>query len=181
MGEKAFEQSAGFLRIKKGINPLDNSAVHPESYWVVKKIAKEVNTSIENLTGNSQLIDSISPEKYINENLGLQTLKDILNELKKPGRDPRKKISNFAFDPGIQKIEDLKPGLKLPGKVNNITNFGCFVDIGIKESGLIHISKLAKGFVSDVNTVVKLNEQVIVTVIEVNLEQKRIQLSLIED
>src|SRR5690606_1377246 len=157
LGEKAYEQSAGFLRIKNGINPLDNSAVHPESYWVVEKIAGDSGYPIKDLIGNKQLIGNISAEKYLNETLGVHTLNDILKELEKPGRDPRKPMSNFSFDPGIKKIEDLTPGMKLPGKINNITNFGCFVDIGIKESGLIHVSKLAKGFVSDVNSVVKLN------------------------
>jgi len=181
LGDKAFEQSAGFLRIKKGKNPLDNSAVHPESYWVVEMIARDTNTTIEDLIGNRKLIETISTEKYIDENLGLPTLKDILNELEKPGRDPRKSISNFSFDPAVKKIEDLSPGMILPGKINNITNFGCFVDIGIKESGLIHISKLAKSFVSDVNAVVKLNQELMVTVLNVDIEQKRIQLSLVEE
>lgn len=181
LGEKAFEQSAGFLRIKNGKNPLDNSAVHPESYWVVKMIADDTKTPLKELIGNRKLIESISAEKYLGENLGLHTLKDILNELEKPGRDPRKSITNFSFDPDVKKIEDLSPGMKLPGKINNITKFGCFVDIGIKESGLIHISRLAKGFVSDVNAVVKLNQEITVTVIEVDTAQKRIQLSLIDE
>lgn len=180
LGEKAYEQSAGFLRIKNGINPLDNSAVHPESYWVVNMMAEDIQRKIEDLVGNRKLVSTISPERYLNKNIGLHTLKDILNELEKPGRDPRKSISNFTFDPEIKKIEDLSPGMKLPGKINNITNFGCFVDIGIKESGLIHISKLAKGFVSDVNSIVKLNQELMVTVLEVDIDQKRIQLSLVD-
>ena len=181
LGEKAYEQSAGFLRIKNGINPLDNSAVHPESYWVVEKIAGDSGYPIKDLIGNKQLIGNISAEKYLNETLGVHTLNDILKELEKPGRDPRKPMSNFSFDPGIKKIEDLTPGMKLPGKINNITNFGCFVDIGIKESGLIHVSKLAKGFVNDVNSVVKLNQEVEVTVLDIDVSQKRIQLSLVEE
>ena len=180
LGEKAFEQAAGFLRIKNGKNPLDNSAVHPERYALIKMMAKDLKMEVEELVGNAKVVNTITPEKYLNEDLGLHTFKDILKELEKPGRDPRKAISNFAFDPSVKNIEDLSPGMKLPGKINNITNFGCFVDLGIKESCLIHISNLAKGFVSDVNSIVKLNQEVIVTVLEVDIEQKRIQLSLID-
>ncbi len=143
-------------------------------------MAGDLKIKVEDLIGNTKKIGSLIPEKYLNDTLGLHTLSDILKELEKPGRDPRKAISNFAFDPSVRKIEDLVPGMKLPGKVNNITNFGCFVDIGIKESGLIHISNLAKGYVSDVNAVVKLNQEVFVTVLEINIDQKRIQLSLID-
>ncbi len=180
LGEKAFEQAAGFLRIKDGDNPLDNSAVHPERYPLIKRIAKDLKIDVESLVGNGTHVAKILTEKYIDENLGLHTFSDILKELEKPGRDPRKIISNFKFDPSVKKIEDLISGMKLPGKINNITNFGCFVDIGLKESGLIHISKLAKGFVKDVNSIVKLNQEVVVTVLEVDIEQKRIQLSLID-
>jgi len=180
LGAKAFEQSAGFLRIRNAENPLDNSAVHPESYFVVEKMAKKNNLKPEELIGNSEVLERIKPEDYISGELGLPTLKDILKELKKPGADPRQQKKPFSFDPLVKTIGDLKPGMQLPGIVNNITNFGCFVDIGIKESGLIHISKLANEFVSDVNSVVKLNQELEVTVISVDEEKKRVQLSLID-
>ena len=180
LGAKAFEQAAGFLRVKNGKNPLDNSAVHPERYLLVSKMAEDLGIKVESLVGSRAVIAKIEPGKYVNENLGLPTLSDILRELEKPGTDPRETISKFEFDPAIKNIEDLRTGMKLPGIVNNITNFGCFVDIGIKESGLIHISKLAKAFVNDVNTVVKLNQQLTVTVLEIDVPQKRIQLSLID-
>ena len=178
LGEKAFEQSAGFLRIKGGENRLDDSSVHPESYLVVEKMAKDKRLKVEDLIGNKSVLREIQLERYIDENRGLPTIKDILKELEKPGADPREKISEFQFDPSVKSIEDLEQGMKLPGLVNNITNFGCFVDIGIKESGLIHISNLANEYVSDVNAVVKLNQQVQVTVLDVDIERKRIQLSL---
>lgn len=180
LGEKAFEQSAGFLRIKNAKNPLDNSAVHPESYFVVEKMAKNNALKPEELIGNTEVLENIKPEDYISDNIGLLSLKDILGELKKPGADPRAKKKAFSFDPSVKSINDLKPGMKLPGIVNNITNFGCFVDIGIKESGLIHISKLANEFISDVNSVVKLNQELEVTVLSVDEEKKRVQLSLID-
>ena len=180
LGEKAFEQSAGFLRIKNAKNPLDNSAVHPESYFVVEKMAKNNALKPEELIGNTEVLEKIKQEDYISDNIGLLSLKDILGELKKPGADPRAKKKAFSFDPSVKSINDLKPGMKLPGIVNNITNFGCFVDIGIKESGLIHISKLANEFISDVNSVVKLNQELEVTVLSVDEEKKRVQLSLID-
>ncbi len=180
LGTKAFEQAAGFLRIKNGKNPLDDSAVHPERYILVNKMAKDLGLKVEELVGFKEVVAKIDVDKYVNEEFGLPTLNDILRELEKPGTDPRKSISTFEFDSGIKKIEDLRTGMKLPGIINNITNFGCFVDIGIKESGLIHISKLAKGFVSDVYSVVKLNQKVMVTVLEVDELQKRIQLSLVD-
>jgi len=180
LGAKAFEQSAGFLRIRNAENPLDNSAVHPESYFVVEKMAKNNNLKPEALIGNKQILERINPEDYISGDLGLPSLKDILEELKKPGADPRAKKKPFNFDPTVKTIGDLKPGMKLPGIVNNITNFGCFVDIGIKESGLIHISKLANEFISDVNAVVKLNQELEVTVLSVDEEKKRVQLSLVD-
>ncbi len=180
LGEKAFEQSAGFLRIKNAKNPLDYSAVHPESYFVVEKMAKNNALKPEELIGNTEVLERIKPEDYISDNIGLLSLKDILGELKKPGADPRAKKKAFSFDPSVKSITDLKPGMKLPGIVNNITNFGCFVDIGIKESGLIHISKLANEFISDVNSVVKLNQELEVTVLSVDEEKKRVQLSLID-
>lgn len=180
LGEKAFEQAAGFIRIKNGENPLDDSAVHPESYFIVEKIALDHNLKPEKLIGRSEVLQKINPEDYITKDIGTPTIKDILSELEKPGRDPRKGLSKFEFDASVKTIDDLSPGMKLPGIVNNITNFGCFVDVGIKESGLIHISKLANEFVSDVNAVVKLNQQVEVTVLDVDKEKKRIQLSLID-
>ncbi|MFD1095676.1 Tex family protein [Salegentibacter chungangensis] len=180
LGAKAFEQSAGFLRIKDGKNPLDDSAVHPESYPVVKKIAKDQGLKVSDLIANDTVLDSLELEKYTDDQTGLISLKDIVKELKKPGADPRKALKQFEFDPSVKAIEDLKPGMRLPGIVNNITNFGCFVDIGIKERGLVHISKLANQFVSDVNSIVKLNQEVEVMVLSVDLEQKRVQLSLID-
>jgi protein Tex len=154
--------------------------VHPERYEVVEKIAADYNLEIKELIGNKEVLKNVDLNKYIIEGLGPVTLKDILKELEKPGVDPREKISVFEFDPNVKNIEDLHAGMSLPGIVNNITNFGCFVDVGIKESGLVHISKLAKGFISDVNSVVKLNQQVIVKVLDVDKENKRIQLSLID-
>ena len=180
LGAKAFEQAAGFLRIKNGKNPLDDSAVHPERYVLVNKMAKDQNVKIEELVGNKALVGKIDVQHYVNKDLGQLTLNDILKELEKPGTDPRKAISKFEFDPGIKDIGDLRTGMKLPGIINNITNFGCFVDIGIKESGLIHISKLANEYVSDVNSIVKLNQQVMVTVLDIDVDQKRIQLSLVD-
>lgn len=180
LGAKAYEHSAGFLRIKKALNPLDDSAVHPERYPVVKAMAKDIGSRVIELIGNKKLLEKLDKDKYLNRDLGIHTLHDILNELEKPGADARNKISSFKFDPNIKSITDIKPGMKLPGLINNITNFGCFVDIGIKESGLIHISKLKNNFVSDVTSVVRLNQQVIVTVLEVDEEKKRIQLSLID-
>jgi uncharacterized protein len=180
LGAKAFEQAAGFLRIKNGKDPLDNSAVHPERYDVVKTIEKDQKLKVDELIGNKEVLKNLSLPAYCNNELGLPTLQDIVRELEKPGADPRKTISNFQFDPSVKSIQDLHSGMKLPGIVNNITNFGCFVDIGIKESGLVHISKLAKEFVSDVNSVVKLGQHLLVTVVDVDVQQKRIQLSLIE-
>ena len=180
LGAKAYEQSAAFLRIKNGEDALDNSAIHPERYTLVSKIAKDAGVKIEKLIGNKELLDSVKIQNYVNEEVGLLTLNDIIKELKKPGLDPRAQIKHFKFDESISSISDVKPGMQLPGIVNNITNFGCFVDIGIKESGLIHVSKLANGFVSDVNQIVKLNEQLTVTVIQVDEQRKRIQLSLID-
>ena len=180
LGAKVFEQAAGFLRITDPEHPLDNSAVHPESYSVVEKMAKDLGVGLQELIGNKALLQKIDLQKYVTEKVGLPTLADILSELEKPGVDPRKAAKVFEFDPKVKSITDLSAGMKLPGIVNNITNFGCFVDIGIKESGLVHISKLAPGFVSDVNSVVKLHQHVEVTVLEVDEARKRIQLSLID-
>lgn len=180
LGARAFEQAAGFLKVPGSKNPLDNSTVHPESYSIVEKMAADLGLELEELIGNKKLISKITPENYIFDSVGLPTIKDILRELEKPGVDPRKSAKVFEFDPNVKSISDLKPGLKLPGIVNNITNFGCFVDIGIKESGLVHISKLKNEFVSDVNSVVKLHQHVQVTVMEVDEARKRIQLSMID-
>lgn len=180
LGDKAFQQASAFLRIQNGKNPLDNSAVHPESYKIVEKMAKDLKVSTQELIGNESLIQQIELKNYISDKVGEPTLKDILEELKKPGLDPRQKAVMVQFDKNIKTIEDLKIGMKLQGIINNITNFGCFVDIGIKQSGLVHISKITKEFISDVNTVVHLNQIVEVTVIDVDVERKRIQLSMID-
>ncbi len=180
LGAKAYEQSAGFLRIKNSKNPLDDSAVHPERYELVNKIAKDKGTAINEIIVNKEVLQNVPLENYVQEDLGLTTLKDIIKELEKPGLDPRSKIKVFQFDENISSISDLRTGMKLPGIVNNITNFGCFVDVGVKESGLIHISKLANEYISDVNSIVKLGQHLMVTVLEVDLDLKRIQLSLID-
>ena len=180
LGAKAFEQSAGFLRIKNAKNPLDDSAVHPERYELVNKIAKDSKTALPQIIGNKEVLQKIPLDNYVQEDLGLPTLNDIIKELEKPGLDPRSKIKVFQFDENVNSIKDLRTGMKLPGIVNNITNFGCFVDIGVKESGLIHISKLANEYISDVNSVVKLGQHLMVTVLEIDLDLKRIQLSLID-
>ncbi|MEL4306747.1 Tex family protein [Joostella sp. CR20] len=178
LGGKAFEQSAGFLRIKNAKNPLDDSAVHPESYSIVKKMASDMKVQIEELVGNKALIKNIPLEKYLTDKIGLPTLTDIASELEKPGIDPREKAKMFEFDPNVKTINDLREGQILPGIVNNITNFGCFVDIGIKESGLVHISRLTDGFVTNVNEVVTLQQHVKVKVIEIDFPRKRIQLAM---
>jgi uncharacterized protein len=178
MGPKAYEQSAGFLRIPDSENPLDNSAVHPESYKIVQKIAKDLKCGISDLVRNEELVSKIEFQKYVTAEVGLPTLTDIRNELLKPGRDPRKPIKVFEFAEGIYSINDVREGMELPGIVNNITNFGAFVDLGIKESGLIHISELADRFVSDPNEIVKLQQHLMVRVKEVDIQRKRIQLSL---
>jgi uncharacterized protein len=180
LGGKAFEQAAGFLRIKNGKNPLDDSAVHPESYNLVDKIATDLSLKISELIGNKEIIQKINLQNYISETIGLPTLKDIITELEKPGLDPRATAKVFSFDANIKTINDLRIGQLLPGIVNNITNFGCFVDIGIKESGLIHVSNLSDTFVKDVNAIVSLQQQIIVKVLEVDLVRKRIQLALVK-
>ena len=178
LGNKAFVQSAGFLRIKNADHPLDDSAVHPERYTLVEKIAKDEGRSISELIGSTDLLHKINLEKYVSGEVGLPTLKDIIAELEKPGLDIREKAKVFTFNQNIKTIDDLREGQLLPGIVNNITNFGCFVDVGIKESGLIHVSNLANEFVSDVNDYVHLHQQVIVKVLEVDVNRKRIQLQL---
>ena len=180
LGGKAYEQAAGFLRIKNGKNPLDDSGVHPESYPLVDQIAKDNKKKVSEFIGNSVLIQKINLKKYITETTGLPTLEDIVKELEKPGLDPREKAKVFSFDKNIKTISDLRLGQLLPGILNNITNFGCFVDIGIKESGLIHVSNLSDTFVKDVNTIVNLQQQIIVKVLEVDVVRKRIQLALVK-
>jgi uncharacterized protein len=179
LGEKAYQQAAAFIRIKDGKNPLDNSAVHPEAYTIVEKMAKDLGIKTHELVANKEKISQISPENYITSEIGILTLKDILKELEKPGLDPRKAAKVFEFDPNVRTIKDLKTGMILPGIINNITAFGCFVDIGTKESGLVHISQLKAGFVSDVNEVVKLHQHVQVKVVEIDEARKRIQLTMI--
>lgn len=178
MGAKAFEQCAGFLRIPQADNPLDNSAVHPESYAIVEKMAKNLKCSVADLIKNKELRSQIDIKNYVTDTVGLPTLTDILQELDKPGRDPRQKIQVFEFDKNVQTIDDLREGMELPGIINNITNFGCFVDIGIKENGLVHISQLADKFVSDPTTVVSMHQHVRVRVLSIDHERKRIQLTM---
>ncbi|MDM1348023.1 RNA-binding transcriptional accessory protein [Myroides marinus] len=181
LGDKAFQQAAAFVRIKNAKNPLDDSAVHPEAYGVVEKIAKDMKVSIGEMISNKELIAKVEANKYTTGEVGVLALQDILKELEKPGLDPRRSAKVFEFDPNVKQITDLKIGQVLPGIINNITNFGCFVDVGIKESGLVHISQLKAGFVSDVNEVVKLHQHVQVKVTDVDVAKKRIQLSMILD
>lgn len=178
LGEKAYEQAAGFLRIPDADNPLDNSAVHPESYHIVEMMAKDLNCSITDLIREKALREKIQPDKYVTEKTGMPTLLDIMTELDKPGRDPRQKIKVFEFDPNVRNIADLKEGQILPGIVNNITNFGCFVDLGIKEKGLVHISEMADRFVSDPTEIVSIHQHIQVKVLSVDTERKRVQLSM---
>ncbi len=178
LGGKAFEQGAAFLRIKAPKNPLDDSAVHPESYAIVTKMAKDLGKSVDNLIGNKDVLQKIDLKKYCTESVGLLTLEDIIKELEKPGLDIREQAKVFTFNQNIKTINDLREGQLLPGIVNNITNFGCFVDLGIKESGLIHVSNLSDSFVKDVNAHVSLHQQIIVKVLEVDVARKRIQLKL---
>ena len=180
LGGKAYEQAAGFLRIKNAKNPLDDSGVHPESYAVVDKMANDLNSKVDDLIGNKEILKKINLQNYISETIGLPTLKDIIKEIEKPGVDPRAKAKAFSFDKNLKSIADLRIGQLLPGIVNNITNFGCFVDIGIKESGLIHVSNLSDTFVKDVNTIVSLQQQIVVKVLEVDVVRKRIQLALVK-
>ncbi|MBL7137405.1 MAG: RNA-binding transcriptional accessory protein [Bacteroidales bacterium] len=177
-GEKAFEQSAGFLRIREAKNPLDGSAVHPESYHVVDKMAKRLKCSIPDLIARAELRNQIDLKEYVTEKTGLPTLEDIITELAKPGRDPRMKFEIFEFDKNIHAIHDLRPGMKLPGIVTNITAFGAFVDLGVHQDGLVHISQMADRFVRDPNDIVKINQKVMVEVLDVDINRKRIQLSM---
>lgn len=179
LGDKAFQQAAAFVRIKDGKNPLDNSAVHPESYQVVTQMAKDLGINVSELIANKSKIAQLKPENYINETTGVLGIMDIIKELEKPGLDPRKAVKVFEFDPNVKTIQNLRSGMILPGIVNNITAFGCFVDIGIKESGLVHISQLKEGYVADVNEVVKMHQHVQVKVVEVDEVRKRIQLTML--
>lgn len=178
LGDKVFQQAAAFVRVPQSEHPLDHSAVHPEAYGIVAQMARDLGVSLSTLLGNKALIQQIPIEKYTHDVIGVLALKDIVKELEKPGVDPRKAAAVFEFDPNIRTLSDVRVGMVLPGIVNNITAFGCFVDIGIKESGLVHISQLREGFVSDVNEVVKLHQHVQVKVLEVDNMRKRIQLSL---
>lgn len=178
LGQKAFEQSAGFLRIRQTSNPLDRSSVHPERYSLVQQMAKDMGVSVEDLVGNDALAKKIPLPNYVDKEIGMPTLKDIQKELEKPGLDIRTKAKEFRFHQDIHSIKDLKEGQQLPGIVYNVTNFGCFVDLGIKESGLIHISNIADEFVSNIYNHIALNQQVMVTVLNVDLNRKRIQLKL---
>lgn len=178
LGEKAFEQAAGFLRIPGAANPLDASAVHPESYGVVDAMARKLGATINELMGSDELRKQLRLEDFVTEKTGLPTLNDILAELSKPGRDPRSTYEMFEFDRNVHDINDLMVGMELPGIITNITNFGAFVDIGVHQDGLVHVSQLADRFVRDPNEVVTLNQKVMVRVIDVDVARKRINLSM---
>ena len=178
LGPRAFEQAAGFLRIRAGVQPLDASAVHPESYPVVAAIARDLGRPLDELLGDAAIGGQIDPSRYVSDRIGLPTLNDIVAELARPGRDPRQEFEPFDFAAGVHRIEDLTVGMKLPGVITNVTGFGAFVDVGVHQDGLVHISQLAEGFVSNPSDVVKVQQRVWVTVLEVDLERKRIALSL---
>lgn len=178
MGDKVFEQCSGFIRIQDGTHPLDKSAVHPESYHIVEKMASDLNCGIDDLIRDKELRKKINLNNYVTDTIGLPTLKDIMNELEKPGRDPRKSFEVFSFDENVHSIEDLREGMRLPGIVTNVTNFGAFVDIGVHQDGLVHISQLSDAFVDDPNTVVKVGQKVWVNVTECDVKRKRIALSM---
>jgi uncharacterized protein len=180
LGPKAFEQAAGFLRIRNGKNPLDGSAVHPESYGIVESMAKDLGASVEELMADPALQQRIDPERYVSEKAGTPTIRDILEELSKPGRDPRREFELFEFTPGVERMEDLRPGMKLSGVVTNVAAFGAFVDVGVHQDGLVHKSQLADRFVRDPAEVVRVHQKVEVTVLEVDRARKRISLSMKE-
>jgi uncharacterized protein len=180
LGDKAFEQCAGFLRIQDADNPLDNSAVHPEAYHIVDRMAKDMQVTARELVGNAELCSGIDASKYVTGDFGLPTINDIIQELKKPGRDPRESAQTFEFAHDIKTIEDLIIGMELPGIVTNITAFGAFVDIGIKQNGLIHASQMGVKGMADPSKVLKLHQQVKVTVISVDLDRGRIGLRLLK-
>jgi len=177
LGEKAFEQCAGFLRIKNGDNPLDESGVHPEAYNVVAQMAKDAGVSVKEMIANENIVNKIASQQYVNENIGLHTLQDILKELKKPGLDPREEAQAFEFA-NIFSIDDVQIGMIIPGQVTNLTRFGAFVDIGVKQDGLVHISEIAHKYISDPGEVLKLNDKVMVKVTDVDISRKRIALSI---
>jgi len=181
LGDKAFEQAAGFLRIHQAENPLDSSAVHPERYSLLEQIAKDMNCTVKDLMGNAPLRKSIPLQQYTSETVGLPTLNDIMAELAKPGRDPREQFEAFSFTDGVNAIGDLKVGMKLPGIVTNITNFGAFVDIGVHQDGLVHLSQITNRYIKDPNEVLKVHQKVEVTVTEVDVNRKRIALSMKEN
>ena len=178
MGEKSFEQCAGFLRIADAENPLDNSAVHPESYHIVQQMAEDMNATVADLLKNEMLRRQIKLENYATEKVGLPTLHDIMKELSKPGLDPRKNAKVFAFAQDVFRVEHLQPGMVLPGIVTNITNFGCFVDVGVKQDGLVHVSQLTDQFVKHQSEVVKLNQHVQVKVLEIDQARGRISFTM---
>jgi uncharacterized protein len=178
LGEKSFEQAAGFLRIGGGDNPLDASAVHPESYPLVERILADIKKGIRDVIGDSKLVRALTPARYTDEKFGLPTVQDILNELEKPGRDPRPEFKAAAFREGVEELKDLEPGMLLEGVVTNVTNFGAFVDIGVHQDGLVHVSALADRFVKDPHSVVKAGDVVKVKVLEVDLARKRIALTM---
>lgn len=178
LGDKAFEQAAGFLRIRNAKNPLDASAVHPESYSIVEKIAKDVGVSVIQLMKDTSLLKKINLSNYVTDKVGIPTLKDIIEELDKPGRDPREKFEVFSFQEGVNEVKDLRAGMRLPGIVTNVTNFGAFVDIGVHQDGLVHISHLSDSFVSNPANVVSVQDKVMVTILEVDVQRKRISLSM---
>jgi uncharacterized protein len=178
LGPKAFEQSAGFLRITDAVNPLDGSAVHPESYAIVDSMAADIGSTVAEIMAEETLRQKIDLNHYVTETIGLPTLTDIMKELAKPGRDPRQSFEIFAFDENVSELKDLEPGMRLPGIVTNITKFGAFVDIGVHQDGLVHISEMADRFIKDPAEVVKVQQKVQVTVLEVDIERKRIALSL---
>jgi uncharacterized protein len=180
LGGKVFEQCAGFLRIRGASNPLDNSAVHPECYHVVEKMAEDLNVRVEELAGNKDLLGKIEPQKYTDKNFGLPTINDIIKELAKPGMDPRESVQEFSFSDDIHSIEDLKAGMELPGIVTNITGFGAFVDIGLHENGLIHVSQMGVKGYADPSKVLKLHQHVKVFVLDVDPDRKRISLRLVK-
>jgi len=178
LGPKAYEQAAGFLRIRDGDDPLDASAVHPESYGIVRKMAADLGCTVADLMADEEIRGRIDLQRYVSEDVGLPTLTDILAELAKPGRDPRESFEAFSFSEDVQKIEDLDAGMKLPGIVTNVVDFGAFVDVGVHQDGLVHISQLADRYVEHPSSVVKVGQRVTVTVVEVDVERKRIGLSM---
>jgi len=178
LGPKAFEQAAGFLRIRNGLNPLDASAVHPESYPVVEAMAKDVGCTVGDLIEHASFREKVEVERYVTDKVGMPTLKDIVAELTKPGRDPRKHFENVEFAEGVRDISDLRPGMTLQGVVTNVAAFGAFVDLGVHQDGLVHVSELSDTYVKDPHGVVKVNQRVTVRILDVDLERNRISLSM---